>query len=420
MTSRVFPISNDTACVYKWGWNTFRLYNATSSSCCRVNPVAVSLDKFDDFHNTPEVLDDRKKMLAGEWPGRGCEYCKNVEKQGGISDRLYHNDIPGLTPVDFDPLGDQKVTPRIVELYLTNTCDLACVYCLPGFSSRINEELKKYGPYPIGIVPITQVSNRDQYFTAWLNWLNQNYQHLDRISILGGEPFLQKEMWSMLEFIDTKQNQNLTISVNTNLNANPDTVKRFVETCKNLIVNKKIKRVHIDASLDCWGPQAEFIRDGLDINRWQENFEYLIQHKWLSISVHQVITSLSIDTALDLQQRIAEYKKQNPKITQAYHVVDSGYEEIYHPNIFGAAFFKDKLNALIEHYPIATEWDIETRKRLEGICLMIDSEKNPDPLRLSKLCATLDMIDQRRGTDWKKLFPNINQYFIENEIQNVV
>jgi len=419
MPGQVFPIRNDTACVYKWGWNTFRLHNATSSSCHRVNPVAVSLDNFDDFHNTPEVLEDRQKMLAGEWPGRGCEYCENVEKQGGLSDRLYHNDIPGLTPVDFDPLSDQKVTPRIVELYLTNTCDLACVYCLPGFSSRINEELKKYGPYPIGIVPVAQVSNREKYFAAWLNWLDKNYQDLDRVSIMGGEPFLQKEMWSILEFVSARHNQNLTISINTNLNSKTNTLKRFVEICKDLIVDKKIKRVHINASLDCWGPQAEFIRNGLDLDQWQENFEYLIQHKWLSISVHQVITSLSIGTALDFQQRIAEYKKQNPRITQAYHVVDSGYEEIYHPNIFGADFFKSKLDALVAHYPITTEWDIETRKRLEGVCLMIDAEK-PDRLRLSKLHATLDMIDQRRGTDWKKLFPNINQYFIENGIKNVV
>ena len=419
MINQVFPIRNDTACVYKWGWNTFRLYNATSSSCHRVNPVAVSLDKFDDFHNTPEVLNDRQKMLAGKWPGRGCEYCENVEKQGGVSDRLYHNNIPGLTPVDFDPVGDQKVTPRIVELYLSNTCDLACVYCLPGFSSRNNEELKKYGPYPIGILPVQQITDKDQYFTAWLNWLDKNYQDLDRVSILGGEPFLQKEMWNILEFISNRRNQNLTISINTNLNSKTDTIKRFVEICKNLIINRKIKQVHISASLDCWGPQAEFIRNGLVLGQWQENFEYLIQHKWLSISVHQVITSLSIGTALDLQQRIAEYKKQNPKITQAYHVVDSGYEEIYHPNIFGATFFKDKLDALLEHYPIATEWDIETRKRLEGICLMVNAEKS-DPLRLSKLCATLDMIDQRRNTDWKKLFPDIAQYFIENEIQNVV
>lgn len=415
MPNRVFPIRNNTACVYKWGWNTFRLYDATSSSCHRVKPVAVALDKFDDFHNTPEVLDDRQKMLAGQWPGRGCEYCENIENQGGVSDRVYHNNIPGLTPIDFDPANDQKVTPKILELYLTNTCDLACVYCLPIFSSRINEELKKHGPYPIGILPADEISDRDQYFSAWLTWLDTNYQHLDRLSILGGEPFLQKEMWNILDFVATRKNQNLTIAVNTNLNSKLDTIKRFVETCKDLIVCGKIKKVHISASLDCWGPQAEFIRDGLDLKRWQENFEYLIQHKWLTISVHQVITSLSLGTALELQQRIAEYKKQNPRITQEYHVVDSGHEEIYHPNMFGPTFFKYKLNELLEQYPVTTEWDLETRKRLEGICLMIDAVA-PDRLRLTKLRATLDMIDHRRGTDWRKLFPDIDRYFIENEI----
>jgi organic radical activating enzyme len=415
MTDRVFPIRNDTACVYKWGWNTFRLYNGTSSSCHRVNSVAVPLDNFDNFHNTPEVLNDRKKMLAGEWPGRGCEYCQNIEKQGGVSDRVYHNNIPGLTPVDFDPTSDQKVTPRIVELYLSNVCDLACVYCLPIFSSRNNEELKKYGPYPVGIMAVKQTPDRDQYFSSWLNWLDNNYQHIDRISILGGEPFLQKEMWSILDFVKNKKNQNLTISVNTNLNSKPELVKKFVETCKDLIVTGRIKKIQIDASLDCWGPQAEFVRNGLDLSRWQQNFEYLIQHKWLSISVHQVITSLSIGTALDLQNRIAEYKKHNPKITQAYHVVDSGYDEIYHPDMFGSTFFKDKLDKLLQTYPVTTEWDIEARKRLEGVCLLVNAGV-PDRSRLTKLRTTLDMIDQRRGTDWKMLFPHINQYFIENKI----
>jgi organic radical activating enzyme len=417
MIGKTFPIKNNTACVYKWGWNTFRLYNGQSSSCHRVTPVAVPLDQFDNFHNTDKVLDDRRRMLAGQWPesGRGCEYCQEVEAQGGISDRLYHNNIPGLTPVNFDPAGDQKVIPRILELYLTNTCDLACVYCLPFYSSRNNEELKKFGPYPIGIQPVQQISNRDQYFEAWLKWLDKNYEHVDTLSILGGEPFLQKEMWDILEFVGKRKNSNLTLAINTNLNSDPTIVKRFVEAYKKLISARKIKRVHINASLDCWGPQAEFIRSGLALSRWQENFEYLIQHKWLAISVHQVITSLSIGTALELQHRIAEYKKQNPKITQAYHMVDSGPDEIYHPLMFGSTFFKHKLDTLLEQYPVTTSWDIETRTRLEGICKLMDTAQQ-DPARLTKLRDTLNMIDHRRNTNWRELFPEIDQYFIEHRI----
>ena len=416
MSDQVFPIRNDAACVYKWGWNTFRLVDATSSSCHRVTPVAVSLDNFQDFHNTPEVLNDRQLMLQGHWPvGRGCEYCQTVEQQGGTSDRTYHNDIQGLTPVDFDATGDQRVTPRILELFLTNTCDLACVYCFPEFSSKINNELIKFGPYPIGTMPIKVISDRDKYFAAWMAWLEQNYQSIERISILGGEPFLQKELWTILEFMSTKQNKNLTISVNTNLNASVDAVEKFVKTCKNLVAKRHIRRVHVNASLDCWGPQAEFIRYGLSLERWQQNFEYLLQHNWLAVSVHQVITALSIGTALDLQQRIADYKAKYPRIIQSYHMVDSGAEEIYHSDMFGAKFFKNKLDQLLAHFPVTTEWDKESRTRLEGICRLMDSAQ-PDPLRLSKLCATLDMIDQRRNTDWKKLFPDIAQFFIENGI----
>lgn len=415
MSDRVFPIHNNAACVYKWSWNTFRLHTATSSSCHRVTPVVVPLNKFADFHNTPEVLEDRKKMLAGIWPGRGCEYCENVEKQGGVSDRLYHNDIPGLTPVDFDPAGDNQVTPRIVEIYLTNTCDMACVYCLPHFSSKNNQELKKYGVYPIGIKPVDEVENRDQYFAAWMTWLSENYQKINRLSILGGEPLLQKELWKILDFVSTQSNRELVISINTNLNSSPTTIQKFVDTAKALIVNRNIKRVDINASLDCWGPQSAFIRDGVDLDRWQKNFEYLIQHKWLSITVHQVITSLSIDTAIDLQNKIAGYKIQNPKILQAYHLVDSGYERIYHPEIFGNKFFETQLNELLATYPVTTDWDLEARKRLEGIC-KLQQQSTPDLLRLKELYATLDAIDNRRNKQWRELFPRINQYFKDNNV----
>jgi hypothetical protein len=232
-------------------------------------------------------------------------------------------------------------------------------------------------------MPVKAVSNRDSYFAAWMAWLENNYQSIERISILGGEPFLQKELWTILEFMSTRQNKNLTISINTNLNASTDKVTKFVETCKKLLATRCIRRVHINASLDCWGPQAEFIRYGLSLSQWQQNFEYLLLHNWLAISVHQVITALSIGTALELQQRIAQYKTQYPRITQSYHTVDSGSEEIYHSDMFGSEFFKPKLDQLLAQFPIATEWDRESQARLEGICRLMDAAK-PDRLRLAK------------------------------------
>jgi hypothetical protein len=73
------------------------------------------------------------------------------------------------------------------------------------------------------------------------------------------------------------------------------------------------------------------------------------------------------------------------------------------------------LDQLLAQFPITTEWDRESRARLEGICRLMDAAK-PDRLRLAKLRATLDTIDQRRNTDWRSLFPDIDQYFNKNGI----
>ena len=412
-TKKVFPIQNSSACVFKWGWNTFRLYSGKSSSCHRVDSVLINPESFKDFHNTPEVLEDRRLMLNGQWPGRGCEYCKNIEAAGGISDRLYHNQIPGLTPVDFD--NGLHVTPTISEVYLHNTCDLACIYCPPVFSSKNNQELKNFGPYPVGIMPVDKNPHRDQLFSAYLDWLKENSKNLVRLSILGGEPLLQKEFWQILDLLPEVGHPDLELAINTNLNADPDTVERLVSITRDLTLKRSIKQLAVSASLDCWGPQAEFVRFGLSLKNWQRNFEYLLQQKWIALSTHQVITALTIKTARVLQNKINEYKKINPKILQEYYLVDSGFEKVYHPEIFGGEFFKDELHQLLDEFPIEKDWDHSCRQRLEGIVQLIDSSA-PDQVRLSMLKQTLNQIDHRRGTNWKSLWPEIDQYFTNNGI----
>lgn len=414
-SKKIFPIKNDSACVFKWGWNTFRLYNGKSSSCHRIEPVFVPLEDFENFHNTPEVLNDRRLMLEGQWPtGRGCEYCKDVESAGGISDRLFHNDISGLTPVDFDN-GALSVTPSILEIYLDNTCDLACLYCAPNHSSRINAELKKYGPMPIGIQPINKIENRDLYFKKFINWLDEHSHKLKRLAIQGGEPLLQKELWELLEFLKTKKNPNLELSINTNLNSKLSTVEKYVDCLESLLVGRHISRADISCSIDCWGPQQEFIRDGLNLSQWETNFVFLLSKKWLKLSMHHVITALSLSTVQELQDRVVGWKQIQPKLLQEYYLVDGPTQQVYHPKFFGKEFFSDTLNKLLDTYPIMTDYDRVCKSRLDGIVKLLgDSET--DAGKLAKLKLTLEEIDRRRGTNWKTLFPDIVDFFEKHRI----
>lgn len=421
-TKKVFPINNEAACVFKWGWNTFRLYTGSSSSCHRIKNVFVPLDKFNDFHNTPEVLNDRALMLNGEWPtGRGCEYCKDVEDAGGISDRLYHNPMEGLTPVDFVP-GENElhVTPRILEIYLNNTCDLSCVYCVPIFSSKINDELKKYGPFTeIGLKPIDRTPDHRKYFEKMIEWLPVNYHKLQRFLVQGGEPFLQKEFHEMLDVLETLENPQLEFSVNSNLNADISVFEKFIPRIKKMLVDRKIKRFDITCSIDCWGPQQEFARYGLNLNRWQKNFEFLLQHKWLYINTGHTMTSLTIKTMPDLQQILNNYLQQGYKFNSTYGYVDGPLQELYDPSIFGGKFFKNDLDKLVSITPEDTHQQKRAKERLIGIVHYIQNATlNPD--RLKKLSVTLDQLDFRRKTNWRQIYPEIDQFFKTNGITNVV
>lgn len=414
MNQELFPLKNNSACVYKWGWNTFRLYTGRSSSCHRIKSSFVNIENFENFHNTPEVIQDRQLMLEGKWPGRGCEYCKDIEAVGGVSDRIYHNNIPGLTPIDFDGT-NLEVTPRILEVYLDNHCDLACVYCEPHYSSRINAELNRFGPNIIGTKSIKKSNNHQEYFELLLKWLQNNSQKLQRLSIMGGEPLIQKEFWKLLEFLDSSDNKHLEININSNLNSPLSTVQRYTDAMENLIKKKKIRRADISCSIDCWGPQQEFSRFGLNLQQWQENFEYLITKKWLVIGVHPVVNCLSISTMNEMQDRIIEYKKINPKIRIDYHLIDGINQETYHPTIFGGTFFKKQLQELLDSFPIMVNGDEESKSRLKGIVELI-SKGEVDNTRLKKLKLTLDQFDVRRRTSWRSLFPEIDQFFVENNI----
>ena len=97
-----FPIKTKTACQSKWAWSTIFLNQLSTASCHRVDPVPFSIEEFDNFHNLPKKLEDRRLMLRGEWPTGGCEYCKNIEDAGGWSDRQHNLDIRGLTPPELE------------------------------------------------------------------------------------------------------------------------------------------------------------------------------------------------------------------------------------------------------------------------------------------------------------------------------
>ena len=148
-TNPIFPIKSQTGCLLKWAWSSLFVYQGTSNSCHRTQHSSFPPEMIDTFHNTSEKIKERELMLEGKWPGRGCEYCRNIEEAGGMSDRL--RELQGLVDENFIPkelIADPfatVVTPTMLEVYFSNLCNMTCLYCGPDLSTQWVAENNIYG-----------------------------------------------------------------------------------------------------------------------------------------------------------------------------------------------------------------------------------------------------------------------------------
>ena len=147
------PIS-DSFCAAKWYNATIWLGSGMTTSCHHPPAHLVDADKVQAnprlLHNTEQKKDDRRKMLAGERPA-GCEYCWKIEDMGrdAVSDRVYKSKIYPIEALHEarNTPADQDVNLRTLEIAFDRTCQFACSYCNPAFSTTWVNDIRRNGPY---------------------------------------------------------------------------------------------------------------------------------------------------------------------------------------------------------------------------------------------------------------------------------
>ena len=396
LVNKVFPIQTDTACQLKWNWSTIFLTSEETASCHRTNHHKFDTDIF-DFHNTPDKLDDRRQMLAGKWPKKGCDYCQNIEKAGGQSDRITNLNFPGIhAPPELDKDSTAiHVTPRILEVYFDNTCNLKCLYCGPHFSSLWDAENVKFGLLPFNKSPNIE-SNKQKIF----EWLKINGHHLSVFNILGGEPLYQDELNQCLDLFDQYPAPELKLQIFTNLNCRLPHLQKTVEKVRQLVDQDKLREFEITASLDCWGTPQEYVRYPLNLVEWQQNFEYLLHQDWINLIISSTVTPLTIKTLPDLLKKIQHWNNTRPVHHYQNSVNSPSYMFI---DIFGDIFAEDFKQAL-ELKPNTTPEEQSSKEYLKGIAIQSASD-SPDIPEITRLFNFLNQMDQRRKTNWKQTFP---------------
>jgi len=422
MKSKPFPIKEGIPCQLKWNHSTVFLTMATTASCHRVthDPYEFKDNKM-NFHNIKTKLEARTKMLKGEWPGRGCEHCKSTEDSGGHSDRMSHLNMHGVTaPKELtNDLDAVNVTPTQLEIYFSNTCNLKCLYCNSKFSSTIDNENRINGEFMDGIVDqfgkhiripgkIEINPNIKEDTDKLFVWLEEHIHELNKVMILGGEPFLQKETERMVELLERTSNPNLTLVLFSNLTVDPARVQKWLARMWKLVEHGKLDNLQVVGSLDCWGPQAEYVRNGLDLNKYVDNMEFILDKTKITPSINSAMMALTIPTLPDLIVQMNKWSKVREVYWSGMKAGDAGRPYL-NPTIFGKDIIPLGIDKAIEVYETNGDAIKEAQlNNLKGIRTEC-ANTEPDLLQQKLLKLYIKELDRRRNTDYTKLFPTIDK-----------
>lgn len=421
---RPFPIKKGLPCQLKWTHSTVYLTDGVSASCHRVNgdPLEYKSNGELNFHNLPAKLEARSKMLKGVWPGRGCEHCQHIEDAGGTSDRIIHLNLEGTTaPPELDnDLTAVDVTPRQLEVYWGNTCNLKCQYCAAHFSSTIDAEEKKFGLFQQDGVRIGDTfklnPNIEKHTEDLFHWFEGKIQNLHKLMILGGEPFLQKETFRMIEFLEQRILPDLTLVFFSNLTVEHERFRKWMMRLQKLVDEKRLDKINVIGSIDCWGPQAEYIRNGLNIELFQKNFEWMVYNTGFTNNINSAFSLMSAQTMPELAEKINHWSRTKTvywsmmKCSQR----DFGNRPYMYPGILGSKVLDLGLRRAVDTFdPMASGYRDSVKEQykeyMNGICREM-AEAKPNIIRQKQYKIYIEELDRRRGTNYRKLFPVIAEW----------
>lgn len=403
--SELWTPPSNTACKLKWAWSTIFLNSGKTKSCFH-NPTQKFNTETFDFHNIPIKIADREQMLVGEWPS-GCVYCSKTEAVGGKSDRMSHNKIPAIIPDNTNTF----TSPKLLEVFFNNTCNLSCLYCVPSLSSTWAQEIARYGTMDVNPkLNYVFEQDRDEYVKTldrFFEWFEHNKHTLERLNILGGEPFLLKETDRLIEVL-AKDTATLELNLVSNLIIEEKKFDEYIDKLVKLVYNNNVGSIVIMASIDGWGPEADFQRHGIDRKLWLRNFTKLLAIPEIKLDINIAITCLTIPAMPELIRLWNSWNEIKVVGLQGTRVFDPSFlaPEVV-PAYLNKPYFDEALNLI----PTDTWYNSWSKERFSNLLPMFDKYPDGNISEMKKLKHYLNEISLRRSLDWTTIFPHINKEF---------
>jgi len=441
---RVIDIKSESFCAAKWYNATIWLGSGQTTSCHHPLPHQVSVEQVlvnpKALHNTREKKNDRALMQDGLRP-KGCEYCWKIEdmykdpKYAGvdvpepISDRVYKTVIYEDKDLDeaFNTSPDRDVDLQTLEIAFDRTCQFACSYCNPAFSTTWVRDIKRNGAYEhlvsdgrnhfththdsSQLYTIDQVNPYVEAFFRW--WESDLHKTLKELRITGGEPLMSGYTWRLIEWFQANRGKSSTrLAINSNLGFEQDKLERLLDATQGI-------ELDLYTSNESIGRHAIYIRDGLDWNQWASNVSYLLDSgKLRGLHVMCTINALCLPSLTEFLWSIVNLKKKYGKDSINFSLNILRFPSFQSPLILPLEMRVEFAHELGRFGNAAREYLHEYEfNQLDRLVEYLQTVDSPHSGALSREVLQRDFknfyeqYDQRRGKDFRHTFPQLAEWY---------
>tara|TARA_B100000029_G_scaffold135788_1_gene130286 strand:- start:29333 stop:30760 length:1428 start_codon:yes stop_codon:yes gene_type:complete len=435
-------------CLAKWTQVTLQLQSGHNHSCHHPKTHKINLQEIkrnpSALHNTQFKKEKRKEMLTGQRP-KECDYCWNVEDNSDrFSDRVFKSAESWSWPhadeiANLDWRADYN--PRYVEVAFSNACNFKCSYCGPAYSTTWMEEIDKYGGYPTSTgfndprgliaedkIPIPQ-REHNPYTEAFWKWWPELYRDLHTFRITGGEPLLSKDTWGVLDYIieQPNPNKNLQLAINSNLGVPDNLIDKLIEKVQRIEDEGRVREMIIFTSVESWGEQAEYIRNGLEFNRFWDNCnKILTKCNRVNFTIMSTYNALSVPNYDKLLYGIYDMKRMygsDDRYWNSAVFLDSSYlryplhqsvqilPKSFAQNIYKQTQLSEYMATPNFETRLIGYSDIEVQKIKRIYDWMLVADKKERIQNRKDFYKFFSEHDKRRGTDFCKTFPELEHFY---------
>lgn len=260
-------MTHDTYCSKSWTDLNIDFESRTVGHCCKATMHSFPERLTKDFISKNEFITNRRTVSLKNVAHDDCNNCWNDYNKGNSAFREWANKWTKQFAQDASN-ADSYI--NYIEVRPDKTCDMSCIYCWAGNSSKIAQEE--------GIV--IEDNTNEQDYLVFKEWVKDHLQRNDLTNkelifiFLGGEPTASERFYELVDYIERiETDKTIRLEICTNANSKPFLMDKIIAR-----MDASKLKWGIGISNEGYGCDAELVRYGLDWTRFADNFVRYIKH----------------------------------------------------------------------------------------------------------------------------------------------